>query len=60
LSTSLANGQVTIDVSKITCNQFAQAKVGSPKTTAVWLNGFYHGKMKCTPFGPDTGFSRRA
>ena len=32
LSTSLANGQVSIDVSKITCDQFAQGKVGLPRT----------------------------
>ena len=34
-SISLANGQVSIDVSKITCDQFAQGKVGLPRTTAV-------------------------
>ena len=45
LSTSLANGQVSIDVSKITCDQFAQGKVGLPRTTAIWLNGYYHGKV---------------
>jgi len=48
LSTSLAHGQVSIDVSKITCDQFAQARVGSPKTTAIWLNGYYHGKIGST------------
>jgi hypothetical protein len=48
LSTTLAHGQVTIDVSKITCDQFAQARVGSPKTTAIWLNGYYHGKIGST------------
>jgi acid stress chaperone HdeB len=48
LSTSLAHGQVTIDVSKITCDQFAQGKVGPPKTTAIWLNGYYHGKIGST------------
>ena len=48
LSTSLANGQVSIDVSKITCDQFAQGKVGLPRTTAIWLNGYYHGKVGST------------
>ena len=47
-STSLANGQVSIDVSKITCDQFAQGKVGLPRTTAIWLNGYYHGKIGST------------
>jgi acid stress chaperone HdeB len=48
LSTSLAHGQVSIDVSKITCDQFAQGKVGLPRTTAIWLNGYYHGKAGST------------
>jgi len=29
LSTSLAHGQVIIDVSKVTCDQFAQGKIGA-------------------------------
>jgi hypothetical protein len=49
LSTALlAHGQVSIDVSKITCDQFAQGKVGLPRTTAIWLNGYYHGKIGST------------
>jgi hypothetical protein len=36
LSTSLAHGQVIIDVSKVTCDQFAQSKIGEPRTTAVF------------------------
>jgi len=48
LSASIAHGQVTIDVSKITCDQFAQGKVGLPRTTAIWLNGYYHGKIGST------------
>ena len=45
---SLAYGQVTIDVSKVTCDQFANGKVGEPRTTAIWLNGYYHGKNNST------------
>ena len=48
LSASLAHGQVIIDVSKVTCDQFAQGKIGEPRTTAVWLNGYYHGKNGST------------
>jgi acid stress chaperone HdeB len=47
-SISIAHGQVTIDVSKITCEQLTGGKVGSPKTTATWLNGYYHGKVGST------------
>jgi hypothetical protein len=48
LSASVAYGQVTIDVSKITCAQFARGEVGLPRTTAIWLNGYYHGKIGST------------
>lgn len=48
LSASLAHGQVSIDVSKVTCDQFAQGKIGEPRTTAIWLNGYYHGKNDST------------
>jgi acid stress chaperone HdeB len=48
LSASIAHAQVTIDVSKVTCDQFAQSKMGEPRTTAIWLNGYYHGKNGST------------
>ena len=48
LSASLAHGQVTIDVSKVTCGQFARGEIGYPRTTAIWLNGYYHGKSGST------------
>jgi hypothetical protein len=48
LSASLAHGQVSINVSKVTCDQFANGKIGLPRTTAIWLNGYYHGKTGST------------
>lgn len=36
--------QVTLDVSKLTCEQFATYKVTNPKYLSVWLSGFDHGK----------------
>ncbi len=44
LLTSAASAQVTVDVGKITCNQFALFKVSDPDTIAVWLHGYYSGK----------------
>jgi acid stress chaperone HdeB len=41
---SSAQAQVSIDVSKLTCDQFVHAKVGPPRTLAAWLSGFYNGK----------------
>ena len=43
-----ASAQVTIDVGKITCNQFALYKVSDPDTIAVWLHGYYSGKRDNT------------
>ena len=39
-----AQAQVTIDATKITCDQFVHSKVGAPRVTAAWLSGFYNGK----------------
>ncbi len=44
-SGATASAQVTIDVSKITCNQFALYKVSDPETIAVWIHGYYSGKQ---------------
>ena len=43
-ASSAVQAQVTIDVAKMTCAQFAAYKVASPKNIAIWLNGYYHGK----------------
>jgi acid stress chaperone HdeB len=48
LAFSAAQAQVTIDVSKITCDQYLLNKVASPKTVGVWLSGFYAGKRNNT------------
>ena len=47
LLVSLGTGlkaQVTVDVAKVNCNQFALYKVASPETLAIWLHGYYSGK----------------
>jgi acid stress chaperone HdeB len=36
--------QMSIDASKITCDQFVHSNIGTPRVTAAWLSGFYHGK----------------
>jgi acid stress chaperone HdeB len=38
------SAQVTIDVSKIDCQQFATYKIGHPDRVAIWINGYFHGK----------------
>ena len=41
-----AHAQVTIDMSKITCDQFLQHKITNPRFLALWLSGYYAGKRK--------------
>jgi hypothetical protein len=40
--------QVTLDVSKITCEQFLLFRVADPRDIGIWLSGYYHGKMGST------------
>ena len=47
-SISTAQAQVTLDVSKITCEQYYLAKVVHPNTVAIWLSGFHNGKLNNT------------
>jgi hypothetical protein len=39
-----ARAQVTLDVTKITCEQYNGYKVTNPQNIAIWLSGYYHGK----------------
>ena len=44
LASAPLSAQVTIDVAKLTCHQFATFKVAHPDKIAIWLNGYFHGK----------------
>jgi hypothetical protein len=39
-----AQAQATLDISKITCEQFAFYKITDPQNIAIWLSGYYNGK----------------
>ena len=43
-----AHAQVTVDVSKITCEQYILFTVADPHDIAVWLSGYYNGKRNNT------------
>ena len=49
---SSTQAQVTIDASKITCDQFVHGKVGEPRTVAAWLSGFYNGRRNNAVIDP--------
>jgi acid stress chaperone HdeB len=42
-ATPPARAQVTLDVTKITCDQFTGYKVAKPDNIAMWLSGYYNG-----------------
>lgn len=47
-----AHAQVTIDISKVTCEQFWLRKIANPEKVALWLSGYYNGKKGNTIVDP--------
>jgi acid stress chaperone HdeB len=45
---SPAGAQVTVDFSKITCEEYILYTVADPHDIAMWLNGYYNGKRSNT------------
>jgi acid stress chaperone HdeB len=43
-----ARAQVTLDVAKITCDQYTGYKITNPQNIAIWLSGYYSGKRDST------------
>jgi acid stress chaperone HdeB len=39
-----ARAQVTLDLSKVTCDQFVGYKITDPQNIAIWLNGYFNAK----------------
>ena len=44
--------QVTIDVTKITCNQFLDGQLTNSRTLGIWLNGYANGARGKTLIDP--------
>jgi acid stress chaperone HdeB len=41
---SSAQAQVTVDVTKINCDQFVHHKISTPNLIAAWISGYYNAK----------------
>jgi acid stress chaperone HdeB len=54
LSAPAARAQVTVDVSKITCEQFLGFSVADPRDIAIWPSGYYHGTQRSAVLEPQT------
>jgi acid stress chaperone HdeB len=39
-----AQAQVTLDVTKVNCDQFVHHKISEPRLIAAWLSGYYNAK----------------
>jgi acid stress chaperone HdeB len=48
----VATAQVTIDIGKITCEQFISFSVTDPNNIAIWLSGYRHGQHTDTIVRP--------
>ena len=48
VGTSVAPAQETIDVAKITCDQFLSGQPFDSTTVSIWLGGYYHGERHDT------------
>jgi hypothetical protein len=47
-----AQAQVSLDMAKVTCEQFILNKITLPKYIAMWLSGYYNGKRDNTVIDP--------
>lgn len=54
LASATVHAQVTIDLSKVTCQQYVLYKVGGPEKIGLWLSGYYNGKRGNTIVSPQS------
>jgi acid stress chaperone HdeB len=40
--------QVTLDLAKVTCDQYVGYKITDPQNIAIWLSGYFNGKRSNT------------
>src|SRR5215475_5560013 len=43
-----AQAQVSLDLAKVTCDQYVAYKITDPRNIAVWLSGYHHGRQANT------------
>jgi acid stress chaperone HdeB len=49
-----ARAQVTVDVAKITCEQYVLFTVADPHDIAMWLSGYFNSKRNNTLLASNT------
>jgi acid stress chaperone HdeB len=43
-----AQAQVTLDLAKVSCDQYVAYKITDPRNIALWLSGYHHGRQANT------------
>jgi hypothetical protein len=44
----VANAQTSVDVAKVTCDQWVLYKIANPDYITMWLSGYYNAKLNNT------------
>jgi len=39
-----ASAQVTLDIAKVTCDQYVGYKITDPQNISIWLSGYFNGR----------------
>lgn len=52
LAMPCAHAQVTVEIAKITCQQYLAFSIADPRDINIWLSGYYHGKRGSTALEP--------
>jgi len=52
--TAPGQAQLTLDVSKITCDQYVHSKITTPNYIAAWLSGYYNAKRNNRTIDPQS------
>lgn len=47
-----AHAQVSIEIAKITCQQYLAFAVADPRDLNIWLSGYFHGQRGTTVLEP--------
>jgi len=42
----MALAQVTVDVEKVTCEQFVLGQIADSRSVSIWVSGYYNGLRK--------------
>jgi acid stress chaperone HdeB len=54
IAAAAARAQVSVEIGKISCQQYLAFSIADPRDVNIWLSGYYHGKQGSTVFEPQS------